>query len=255
MSNIETGPAPPPGRRIALVTGASRGIGAAIAEELAACGYRVLVNYRADRGGAEEVVRRIHLAGGEAETAQADVSKRDQIVRLFTTVEERYGPVQYLVNNAGITRDAALMLMSDADWTAVLDTGLGGTYLCSQLALRGLMTAGGGAITNIVSPSGIRGQAGQCNYSAAKGGVIAFTKALAREMGRYGIRVNAVCPGLIETDMSAHYARRRGSALVSEIPLRRLGTPGDVAPLVRFLGSDAAAYITAQVIAVDGGLL
>lgn len=241
--------------RIALVTGASRGIGAAIAEDLAAAGYRVVVNYRADRESADAVVRRIQEAGGLAEAGQADVSKRDDVARLFATIEERHGAVAYLVNNAGIARDAALMLMSDADWAAVLDTSLNGTYLCSQIALRGLMTAGGGAITNIVSPSGIRGQAGQCNYSAAKGGVIAFTRALAREMGRFGIRVNAVCPGLIETDLTAEYARKRGKALVAEIALRRLGTPADVAPLVRFLGSDAAAYITAQVIAVDGGLL
>ncbi len=251
MPEISSVPAP----RIALVTGASRGIGAAIAEDLAAAGYRVVVNYRADRPGADTVVRRIQEAGGLAEAAQADVAKRDEVARLFAAVEDRYGAVTYLVNNAGVVRDAALMLMSDADWAAVVDTSLGGTYLCSQVALRGLMTARGGAITNIVSPSGIRGQAGQCNYSAAKGGVIAFTKSLAREMGRYGIRVNAVCPGLIETDLSAEYARKRGKAVVAEIALRRLGTPADVAPLVRFLGSDAAAYITAQVIAVDGGLL
>jgi 3-oxoacyl-[acyl-carrier protein] reductase len=241
--------------RNALVTGASRGIGAAIAEDLAGAGYRVFVNFRADESGARQVVERIEEAGGEAYAVRADVSIRADAARVFDGIEEQYGPVHYLVNNAGITRDGALMLMSDADWATVIDTNLGGTHLCSQLALRGLMLAGGGAITNIVSASGIRGQAGQCNYSAAKGAVIAFTKALAREMGRYSIRVNAVCPGVIATEMSADYVRRAGARLAEEIALRRLGTPGDVAPLVRFLGSDAAAYITAQVIAVDGGLL
>ena len=147
------------------------------------------------------------------------------------------------------------MLMSDADWDAVIDTNLRGTFLCSQLALRGMMHLGGGAITNIVSPSGIRGQSGQCNYSAAKGGIVAFTKALAREMGRYSIRVNAVCPGLIDTQMSATLAPRVSQALLSQIPLGRVGTPEEVAPLVRFLGTDEARYISGQIIAVDGGLI
>jgi 3-oxoacyl-[acyl-carrier protein] reductase len=208
-------------KKTALVTGASGTLGAAMAQALAAAGWRVAVHYHRSRETADRVVGKILAAGGEALAAAADLSSKESAAALFEQIEKRFGPVDCLVNNAGINRDVLLAFMSEDQWDEVIDTNLRATYVCSRLAVLGMMRSGGGSICNIVSPSGIRGQAGQCNYAASKGGIIAFTKSLAREVGRFNIRVNAVCPGVVPSPMSAKYIEKEEKRLLTEIPLGR----------------------------------
>jgi len=241
--------------KIALVTGGSRGIGRAIATTLADAGATVVVNYKGNQTAADEVVRAIAAADGQATATQADISKPEDVERLFKDVLERYGKLDILVNNAGITRDTLLLRMKEDDFDAVLQTNLRGVYLCTKAALRPMTKARGGRIINITSVVGLMGNAGQSNYAAAKAGIIGFTKSAAREMASRNITINAVAPGYIETELTGVLSESMRAAILENIPLGRLGMPQDVANLVCFLASDAAAYITGQTLTVDGGMV
>jgi 3-oxoacyl-[acyl-carrier protein] reductase len=241
--------------KVALVTGGSRGIGRAIATTLAAAGATVVINYKGNQAAADEAVQAIEQAEGQASAIGADISQGAEVEQLFKSVLERYGKLDILVNNAGITRDTLLLRMKEDDFDAVIDTNLRGIFLCTKAALRPMTKARGGRIINITSVVGLMGNAGQANYAAAKAGIIGFTKSTAREMASRSITVNAVAPGYIETELTSVLSEQIKTAILDNIPLGRLGTPQDVANLVCFLASDAAAYITGQTLTVDGGMV
>jgi 3-oxoacyl-[acyl-carrier protein] reductase len=239
--------------QVALITGASRGIGAAIARELAQAGARVVINYASSPDAAEAVVNEIRAGGGQAWSHQANVADEEQVETMVRTVLEREGRLDVLVNNAGITRDGLLMRMKTADWQSVIDLNLTGVFLCTRAVSRTMLKARGGRIINITSVVALFGNPGQANYSAAKAGVIGLTRSSAAEFASRGVTVNAVAPGFIESDMTAGLDKE---PILAAIPLGRMGQPAEVAGAVRFLAADpAGAYMTGQVLQVDGGMV
>lgn len=240
--------------QVAIITGSSRGIGKAAALALAAEGASVVVNYARSSTAADDVVAEITRAGGSAIALQADVSQEDQVDALIKATKDKFGRIDVLVNNAGITRDTLLLRMKPADWQAVIDLNLTGVFLCTRAVAKIMLKQRSGRIINISSVAGLMGNPGQANYSAAKAGVIGFTKTVAKEMAGRSVTVNAVAPGFIETDMTNELPNTE--EILKYIPLGRYGQVSEVAGLIRFLASDpAAAYITGQVMNVDGGMV
>lgn len=241
--------------KVAIVTGASRGIGRGIAAQLASDGASVVINYRSHGEAAEQVLSNIQSSGGTASAIQADVSLYPDAERLIQASLDAYGQVDILVNNAGITRDGLIMRMSEADWDTVLDTNLKGAFNCIKAVIRPMMKRRYGRIINITSVSGLAGNPGQANYSAAKAGLIGLTKSVAKEIGSRNITCNAVAPGFIETDMTAALPEELLQEFTKMTPLGRPGKTEDIAHAVAFLASDYAGFITGQVLSVDGGLV
>lgn len=239
----------------ALVTGGYRGIGKSIALKLAQMGADVIINDIADPETAADTLEELRSFGVNAEALQADVSNEEDVKKLADTVLEKYdGKLDILINNAGITKDGLLVKMKEADWQAVLDVNLKGVFLCSKAFIRKMMLARSGSIVNITSVVGIMGNPGQANYCASKAGVIGFTKSLAKEVGVKGVRVNAVAPGFIESAMTEKLSEDVRKAYMAGIPLKRYGSPEEVAEVVAFLCEDRSKYMTGQVVSVDGGL-
>jgi len=241
--------------KIAIVTGGSRGIGRAIALELGQRGATVVVNYNQSADAAEAVIAEIKAAGGDGMTFQCDVSDADQVAAMFKDVTKAYGQLDILVNNAGVTRDNVIMMLKPDDFDTVINTNLRSAWLCSKAASRTMMKKRNGRIINISSVVGIAGNGGQTNYAASKAGLLGLTKSLAKEIAPRNVTVNAVAPGFIGTDMTSDLSDDIKETAISHIPLGRMGAPEDVAKAVAFLASDDAAYITGQVLVVDGGMV
>ena len=240
--------------RVAVVTGGSRGIGRAVSLDLASRGYAVAVNYAAREDTAQSVVEAILADGGRAAAFRADVSRSEEVRKLFARVEEGFGRPAILINNAGITADGLLARLDEEAWDRVMNVNLKSVYLCSKAALRGMLRARWGRIVSLASVAGVSGNPGQTNYAASKAGVIAFSKSLSKEVGSRRITVNVVAPGFIKTDLTAGLGPRVLEQVRSGTSLRRLGRPEEVASAVGYLASDEASYITGQVLVVDGGL-
>jgi 3-oxoacyl-[acyl-carrier protein] reductase len=261
MESIVPKPAPAPrfltdmSGKIALITGGSRGIGRAIALRLAQAGAKIAFSYRGNHDAAQAVLGDLKGGGAHAMAVAGDVAVSADVDRVVTATLEAFGRIDVLVNNAGITRDNLLMRISEEDWDAVLDTNLKGTFLVTKAVMRGMIRQRSGRIVNITSVAGQMGNAGQANYSASKAGMIGFTRATAREVASRGITVNAVAPGFIETDIWAGVTEQARQSILNMAPLGKIGEPEDVAEAVAFLASDAARYVTGQVLNVDGGLV
>jgi len=240
--------------KVALVTGGARGIGGACSLALARLGATVIINYYRSKDAAERLQEEIAGAGGQARTFQADVSKPDEVEAMFAFLRREYARLDILVNNAGIIRDTLLVSMKLDDWQSVQDVNVTGTFLCTRCAVEMMLRQHGGKIITIASASAVSGGRGQTNYAASKGALVSFTRASAVELGRKGIQINAVLPGIIETDMSKAIRERAGEALLERIPVRRFGQPSEVASLVAFLASEESNYIIGQAISIDGGL-
>ena len=241
--------------KIALVTGASRGIGRAIAIALAKEGASVAVNYAGNSEKAENVVKEITEIGREAISIQGDVTNAESVTDMVKIVTEKFGKIDILINNAGITRDNLLIRMKEDDWDSVINTNLKGVFLCTKAVSRQMMKQRQGRIINISSVVGVSGNAGQANYVAAKSGVIGLTKTSAKELATRGITVNAIAPGFIETDMTNALTENVGEQMMKQIPLGRFGKPEDVAKTAVFLAAEDSGYITGQTIHVDGGMV